>query len=110
MEKLTSICNAQLTLFTPELYQNNDMNNIITMELRIQSGKLVYNYGNLLTKECFYLQSEILELQTGNWDFNFPLFIQPENNKVIIINSFWFFLIKNTFFSLTWQHIVLQYV
>jgi len=55
-EKLTSVYHVQLTLFTPELYQNNVSNYIITMERCLQNGKLVYKYGVLLTKVCFYLQ------------------------------------------------------
>ena len=42
------------------------------MEVCIQTGKLVYKYGVLLTKESFYLQRGTLALQTGNLKFNFP--------------------------------------
>jgi len=42
------------------------------MEVCIQTGKLVYKYGVLLTKENFYLQRGTLALQTGNSKFNFP--------------------------------------
>ena len=54
------------------------------MEVCIQTGKLVYKYGVLLTKESFYLQRGTLALQTGNSKFNFPLCSYPKLTIILL--------------------------